>query len=179
MAALNPWDYADRYGAEHAHQVALLMWANMAFRFGLTAANYKESYNVANFAGKLHEQHWDHVPELEWLHAIHNQGHGDVIRGGRAKAEGVKAGVFDLFLPVPVSVSGGFNGALPRQNFAGLYIEMKVGKNQPTNDQLRFKTHCENYHYAAHICWGWLEARDKILDYLQLPRYKAAITLKG
>ena len=173
MPTPNPWDYAEKSGKEHAHQAALFMWANMAVNFGYHVANFKEAYTVQNWA--MQNARGDLVWQLKWMHAIHNQGHGDVIRGGIAKAEGVKAGVFDIFLPVPVRRDGGYNLALPPKHFAGLYLEMKVDKNQPSNDQLSFQTFAKEMHYEAEIAWGWLEARQKILDYLGIARYDAAI----
>lgn len=166
----NPWDYAERYETEHAHQAALFMWANMAARFGLNAANDKFSYTEPGWALNYQKfERFEPIEPLKWFHAIHNQGHGDVIRGAKAKAEGVKAGVFDMFLPVPVRYEGGFNKALPATYYAGLYLELKVGKNQPSNDQLAFQTYARGMGYAAEIAWGWIEARQKLLQYLHLP----------
>jgi len=161
MPTPNPWDYADKTGAEHAHQAALFMWANMCVNFGFYTANCKEAYTVEGWALNFssNNPYEFKVPQLEWLHAIHNQGHGDKIRGGIAKAEGVKAGVFDIFLPVPIV----------NEMKAGLYIELKVGKNQPTNDQLRFQTYARYVRYDADIAYGWLEARAIISRYLKLP----------
>ena len=171
----NPWDYAEKSGKEHAHQAALFMWANMATMFGLVVANHKEAYTVPGWAKERKNKFQDIVPQLKWFHAIHNQGHGDAIRGAISKAEGVKRGVFDMFLPVPVRHAGEYNGALPAKHFAGLYLELKVDKNIASNDQLEFQAYVKSMHYSAEIAWGWLEARDKILDYLGLPRYTAAI----
>jgi hypothetical protein len=103
----DPWSYAAKTRNEHAEQVALLMWANMAARFGPVIADDSHSYTVAGFAktqfenaGKLgYKIYSAPIPELEFLFAIHNQGSGDAIRGARAKAEGVKAGVPDLMFP--------------------------------------------------------------------------------
>jgi hypothetical protein len=164
----NPWDYAERTGLEHSHQAALFMWANMAVNFGRIAADTKSSYSEPGRALKLSEAN-DKIPQLRWLHAIHNQGHGDKIRGAHAKAEGVKPGVFDMFLPVPISIAGDHNGAFPAQHFAGLYLELKVGYNQPSADQLAFQAFARSMHYAAEIAWGWIEARQKLLEYLRLP----------
>ncbi len=160
----NPWDYAK--ASEHSHQAALFMWANMACNYGLVAAGTPSSYTVAgaaietsrlalatgNCAGPL--------PQLKWLHAIHNQGHGDAVRGGKAKAEGVKAGIFDMFLPVvKIERPSG-------QIYNGLYLELKVGKGQPSDKQLEFAKDMRAAGYDCEIAWGWLEAREKILSYL-------------
>lgn len=153
-------DQLAKSGTEHAHQRALFAWANMACEFGLTASRDERSYiypGVAiDYRGKQ-----DRIPQLKWLHAIHNQGHGDAIRGSKAKAEGVKAGVWDIFLPVPIIAD-----AMMLHWWHGLYIEMKVGKNQLTKEQLEFMTDLSGYNFA--VCYSWQEARDAILKYLDL-----------
>lgn len=158
MPTPNPWDYAEKSGAEHAHQAALFMWANMATRFGYEIANDKRAYTEPGWAMAQTEP-FRPVGQLRWLHAIHNQGHGDAIRGSKAKAEGVKAGVFDMFLPWPTNDEHG-------HFYAGLYIEMKVGYNQPTPEQLAFQAYARRADYKAEIAWGWLEAAKIIMEYL-------------
>lgn len=158
----NPWDYAERSGLEHAHQAALFMWANMAVHFGRLAADTKDSYSVPGRAQQIAAGANDLIPDLRWFHAIHNQGHGDKIRGAAAKAEGVKAGVFDTFLPVPKQLT-------TYEYKHGLYLELKVGYNQPSADQLAFQAFARSMGYKAEIAWGWIEARAKLLEYLNLP----------
>jgi hypothetical protein len=158
----NPWDYAERSGLEHAHQAALFMWVNMAVHFGRLAADTKSSYSEPGRAQQILAGANDKVEILRWFHAIHNQGHGDKIRGAHAKAEGVKAGVFDMFLPVPTNDERG-------HFFAGLYIELKVGYNQPSADQLAFQAFARSMGYKAEIAWGWIDARRILLEYLRLP----------
>ena len=60
-------------------------------------------------------------PELGLLFAIPNGGKRDKATAGKLKAEGVKAGVPDMCLPVS-------NG-----KYHGLFIELKVGENNPTD----------------------------------------------
>lgn len=178
MAGISPWDYAK--ATEHSHQAALFMWANMAMRYGLTAANNPSSYKVAGHAANDCLIHNDKVPHLKWLHAIHNQGHGDKIRGSLAKAEGVKAGVYDVFLPVPVYVGLIASKLLSSPPYAvpeteraacGLYLELKVGKNTTSPIQNEFAADMRAFGYATAEAWGWLEARNKVLAYLGLPLY--------
>lgn len=145
----DPWTYAKT--SEHSHQAALFQWSNMACRFGLKAADDPKSYTVPGWAMTNPSPP---IPQLKWLHAIHNQGHGDAIRGAKAKAEGVKPGVFDLFLPVPMG------------EYSGLYLELKVGKGQPSDKQLEFADDMRANGYACELAYGWLEAREKILEYL-------------
>jgi hypothetical protein len=76
---MKPEDYANA-GTEHAHQVALFMWAS---------------------------QNLDKYPELKWMYAIPNGGERNIAVAGRLKAEGVKSGVSDVCLPVARSVFHG------------------------------------------------------------------------
>ena len=181
MAKLDPWSYAAKTRTEHAEQVALFMWANMACNFGIEAANDPQSYNVPGYA----QQHWGlngfgsrycsirgksipvlsvhAVAELKWLHSIHNQGHGDAVRGAKAKAEGVKVGVADVFLPVPAY----YNQLDSEVKFCGLYLELKRKEGgTPSVDQLDFQNDMRNAGYKAEIVHGWELARDEILRYL-------------
>jgi hypothetical protein len=172
--ALDPWSYAEKTGKEHAHQAALFMWANMAQRFGIRAAEQVASYTTPGHAKAWHNQNVtsgcvDTAPELKWLHAIHNQGHGDAIRGAKAKAEGVKPGVYDMFLPMPMpkQETETYFGQGPFVlNYCGLYLELKVGKNKPSEKQNEFSKDMRKAGYATAVAWGWLEARKIILDYL-------------
>ena len=69
---MKPEDYA-KAGTEHAHQVALFMWAS---------------------------QHREEYPCLKWMYAVPNGGERNVAVAGRLKAEGVKSGISDVCLPV-------------------------------------------------------------------------------
>ena len=94
-------------------------------------------------------------PELELLYHIPNGGHRHKTTAMRLKAEGVKAGVPDLCLPVPKSI------------YAGLYIELKAGKNKTTTNQNKWlKTLAQNGYYTI-VCNGWQSAADIILRYLK------------
>ena len=95
-------------------------------------------------------------PELRWLHAIPNGGRRDKAEAAHLKKQGVKPGVPDLCLPVP------------RGNFHGLYIEMKVGKNKPTENQNRWINGLKFNGYAVAICYSAAAARQIIIEYLQL-----------
>lgn len=160
---LDPWSYAAKTRSEHAEQVGLFMWSNMAINFGLLQANDPESYNLHGYANRNYmERGGPLIPQLKWLHAISNHGAGF----GRA-AEGVKAGVADVFLPVPmITALGSFSH--------GLYIELKrqdsAGKKAGivSDKQLEFGTDMRQAGYAHEICYGWEAARDVILHYLGL-----------
>lgn len=95
------------------------------------------------------------MPELELLYHIPNGGKRDITTAKRLKAEGVKAGVPDVCLPVP-------NG-----EYHGLYIELKAGRNKTTENQDRWLQALEDNGYYTAVCYGWEEASKVITDYLK------------
>ncbi len=108
---------------------------------------------------------WDHLyPELRLLFAIPNgaaltgytdrRGRRYSPQAARLKAEGLRVGVPDLFLPVA------------RQGFHGMFIELKVGKNKPTRDQVEVIDALAEQGYYAAVCWGAGEAIAEIKAYL-------------
>ena len=106
------------------------------------------------------------MPELDLLFAIPNGGLRNMRVAVKLKAEGVKAGVPDLFLPVSRS---GFYGELDlwsATRFNGLFIEMKVGKNKPTKSQKEWHEALRLQGYAVEVCYGWEQAKKTITTYL-------------
>ena len=97
-------------------------------------------------------------PLLGLAFAIPNGGFRHITTAKKLKAEGVRAGVPDVFLAYPSSFAH------------GLFIEMKVGKNKPTENQLKWheKLRAVGYHVA--VCYSWTEAAFMICDYLGLPK---------
>lgn len=97
-------------------------------------------------------------PELVMLHAVPNGGERNVVIATKLKATGVKAGVPDLFLDVP------------RHGMHGLRIELKRHKNKgggrPTSQQLDWAARYHALGYGWCLAWGWLEARDILVQYL-------------
>ena len=75
-------------------------------------------------------------------------------RGGQPKAEGVKAGVPDICLPVA------------RRNFHGLYIEMKVGKNKQTPAQQEWDKQLSGEGYIVAVQRTWYDAAHTLMWYL-------------
>lgn len=110
-------------------------------------------------------EHWEQVqlfawaenlPELELMHAIPNGGKRDIRTAIKLKAEGVKPGVPDIFLPLPL---GGKHG---------LYIELKRRKyGRVTEEQAAWLEALMRQGYACAVCHGWEMARDVIIDYLR------------
>lgn len=121
--------------SEHAEQAALFRWAALA--------------------SGVH-------PELRLLFAIANGGARNKRTAGMLKAEGVRAGVPDVCLPVP------------RNGLGALYIELKRPAGVPgrakgalrpvQRDWLAALQEAGN---AVAVAYGWIEARDVIEGYLQ------------
>ncbi len=114
---------------------------------------------------KLHEKKY---PVLEMIFAIPNAGgfsggfKFNVGRVQKLKAEGVKSGVPDLFLPVSSCKK-------PGNLDLGLFIEMKSGKGRLEDNQKWWINKLLNYNYQAKVCCSWVEAVQAIIDYLGLP----------
>lgn len=158
-------DQLSKSGTEHSHQVALFAWAAVAAWHGFKAAN------MWAVDGIISQETFERIPMpcLKWLHAIHNQGHGDAIRGGRAKAEGVRAGIPDIFLPYPK------DSDWSHSFYHGLYIEMKKPASRPIREtskgglspeQIEFSEFAKNNGYRWEVAYGWQEAAKIIQDYL-------------
>lgn len=98
----------------------------------------------------------NYYPELRLLYHIPNGGSRNELEAVNLKKQGVRAGVPDLCLPV---ARGGYHG---------LYIELKYGKNKPTEKQLEWIEALRDEGYAVSICWGFEAARAELEKYLKL-----------
>jgi len=120
---------------EHQDQKALIQWV---------------AYNLNKY------------PELSLLFAIPNGGQRHRAVAAKLKAEGVRAGVPDLCLPVA------------RMGYNSLYIEMKVKPNKPTKKQLEWHTALREQGHKVEVCYGWQEAQGVLEDYLN-PRVEVEV----
>lgn len=114
--------------SEHDEQVAVIQWAAMA-------------------QGRF--------PELALLLAIPNGGARHIAVATKLKAEGVRPGVPDLFLPYP---NGGWHG---------LWIEMKTTTGRPSESQKWWLAELRKQWYSAVVCYGAEEAIGCIKEYFQ------------
>ncbi len=95
-------------------------------------------------------------PELEAFYHIPNEGKRSKAEGAKLKREGLKEGVSDNCLPVK------------KGEYGSLYIELKkrqggvVSKAQ--SDWIDLMREVGN---AAFVCFGWEEARDRLVEYLE------------
>jgi hypothetical protein len=87
-------------------------------------------------------------------HAIPNGGRRSKREAGRLKAEGVVAGVADIFVAYPVP------------GFHGLYIEMKSLTGKPSREQQDWIRDSLALGYQAAVCRGADEAMKVWLEYV-------------
>lgn len=122
--------------SEHSQQVALFVWAALEIKT---------------------------YPQLKWLYAVPNGFFASSGQKGKMKAEGLKDGVPDIVFPYP---KWGEN------KYAGLYIEMKreIYRHRQnggcSEDQMTWLAYLNEVGYKAVVCYGWEEARDQIIGYL-------------
>lgn len=96
------------------------------------------------------------MPELRLLHHIPNEAKRSPALAARLKAEGMKSGVPDLFLPVP------------RGGYHGLFVEMKRRHGGTVSDaQREWLAALTEQGYRATVCKGAVEAIDTIKEYLK------------
>lgn len=93
-------------------------------------------------------------PGIDLLHSSLNGVKLSKAQAGKAKASGMLSGVPDLLLPVR------------RGPFVGLAIEMKWGRNKPTEEQEWFLGRLREEGWRAEVCYDWISARDAIVEFL-------------
>lgn len=110
-------------------------------------------------------EHQEQVAVCEWFHlqypqyrghlfAIPNGGQRHPVVAAKLKAEGVIAGVSDLFLMVQ------------RPGCSGLWIEMKTKTGRMTEPQKRFQERAKSQGFEALTCYGFEQAKTAITEYL-------------
>ena len=97
-------------------------------------------------------------PRLRLLFAIPNAAKRSPGLAASMKAEGLKAGVPDLMLPI------GFHDA--ERLYYGLFIEMKIRPNRVTEDQQKWINDLRAVGYRVEVCWSEFEAIQCIKGYL-------------
>lgn len=95
-------------------------------------------------------------PCLKWMHAIPNGGLRDKKNAAIMSREGVKRGIFDVFLPYAT-----------KRGYHGLYIEFKFGKNKLTAEQKEFVAYVESAGYKTAVAYSAEEAIEVLEEYLR------------
>ena len=118
----------------------------------------------------LHKEQIDHINLVNWFHHefpeladdFHHFANERVCsaqQGRTLKRMGVKKGVADFFLAFPMTYR------------SGLWIELKVGKNELTTEQSYFLHRKSERGYASICVYGFEQGKEAILNYLT--EYKA------
>ncbi len=113
----------------------------------------------------LQPEQAEHINVVNWFnyqfpdladdfHHFANERKCSIQQGRILKRMGVKKGVSDFFLAIPL------NG------YAGFWLELKVGKNKVTPDQEAFLKRKTERGYLCSACWGFEAAKELILTYL-------------
>jgi len=89
------------------------------------------------------------------LFAIHNGGLRHVVTAKKMKAEGVRSGVPDLFLPVS------------KRWMCGLFIEMKSEKGKLSENQSDWIDFLGHQGFEVKVCNSFESAKKAIEDYLR------------
>ena len=94
------------------------------------------------------------IPALELAFHVPNGGVRHPATGARFKAMGVKPGVPDVLLPVRSGL------------YVGLAIELKAGKNKPTDHQQWWLTELWVSGWYTMVAYDWVPAAATTLVYL-------------
>lgn len=123
---------------EHDEQVLIFQWADLQASF---------------------------YPELLLLYAIPNGAKLPYRGKGKRRFskeairlldEGLKPGMLDMCLPVP------------RKGYHGLYIELKVERNKPTEKQMQWLQQLNAQGYLAVVKWGADAVIRELMEYLDI-----------
>jgi len=121
-------------GTEHGNQAAVFQWI-------ATTGQYT-------------------YPDLNLAFAIPSGGLRHPATAAKLKAEGVKPGVSDVFLPVP------------RLGFHGMWAELKLPEYRNrknggrSDDQIKFQEAMRRNGYHVVTCYGWFELASALCSYL-------------
>lgn len=101
-------------------------------------------------------------PQLKWLYAVPNGGSRHIVEAIKMVATGLRSGVPDICLPYHNRFT----------HYSGCYIELKIEKrrNQKNGgcsaEQLEWLGYLTSAGYYCKVCYGWEEARDTLIAYL-------------
>jgi hypothetical protein len=97
------------------------------------------------------------LEEFKLPFAIPNQSYGrtkaDMLRGRKLKAEGRKAGIPDIFVPVP------------NEEYNGLFIEMKTKYNKPSSDQIYWLNEVFRQSFDTIVAYSAIDAYNHVCEY--------------
>jgi hypothetical protein len=95
---------------------------------------------------------WCDIVGIPVIH-VPNEGKRSPSMGAKLKRMGLRSGVPDLFIP------------RSRGGYHGLFVEMKVGSNNPTERQKEWIRLLNQEGYACAVCYSFEEAIEVIGSY--------------
>lgn len=166
-------DELAKTGTEHAHQRAFFAWLNYARLYGFYLAHGVCGGKITPEQARQSTDAKVEQPELALFHAIPNGGHRHGAEASKLKAEGVKAGVLDTFLPVPkpFQFPDPNTGQSGFGMYAGLYVEFKEPKRRNhaeggmSDTQIEFADAVRHQGYCARVAYTWREAANIVMLY--------------
>lgn len=122
-----------------------------------------EQMHLMRWAGIMMDYHRNEPAwqALDLLFHIPNGGARSKAEGGIFKGMGVKAGVPDLFLPLP-RLSDDI-----MRTYCGLFIEMKAEDGKLSAAQRQWLQRLSRKGYACAVCRGADEAKEVITEYIE------------
>ena len=110
-----------------------------------------------------HIEDKEHIALVTWLRAMEtahpvlglayhtpNGGYRDARQAAKFKAMGVRAGIWDIFVPIPAP---------------GLWVEMKAPKGRLTPAQAKWRELLKPAGYRFEVAYSWTEAARYIADH--------------
>lgn len=165
---------------EHAHQRAFFAWLALAAYNGFKGAKIiaETGKPITEAISGTYDECFP-MPELHLMHAIPNGGARDKITAAKLKAEGVKAGVLDTFLPVPKQYhvpahqETSTGPMIPAQSYwyMGLYVEFKEPSRRNhkeggmSDSQVQFSDDVRAQGYCVRVAYTWAEAANIVMSY--------------
>lgn len=129
---------------EHEEQTIVMAWT--------TVASEMQSDSMKRLA-------------LRWVHSIPNGFYKSPAARMKAKREGVKAGILDLFVPAPELRVGVRSG---KAIYNGLAIEMKRRGEKLRSGQSDYMDYLDLVRYRNALCFSWQCAARLIAEHLDL-----------
>lgn len=108
-------------------------------------------------------------PQLKWLYSVPNGGSRHIVEAMKMVGTGLRAGVPDICLPFSAPMAP-FESDLW---YNGCYIELKIEKRRKekngglADEQIEWLSYLQGAGYYCRLAYGWEEARDILIAYLE------------
>ena len=119
----------------------------------LSKANTEDASQVAFFCWCA--SNTSRFPLLKTIFHVPNGALRDKITASRLKAAGVRAGVWDVCLPVSDA----------SWRYKALWVEFKKAPNKLTKEQIEFQQMLKDQWYDWFVAYSWEEAARKVCSY--------------